>query len=72
MDEPAADLAATAWSMDGEVMALAHRMHPTFGLQFHPESVLTEHGYALMRAFLDRCEACADPGRVRSRAPAAA
>ena len=38
----------------GEVMALRHRVHPTFGVQFHPESVLTEHGYDLMAAFLDR------------------
>jgi para-aminobenzoate synthetase component 2 len=48
------DLAVTATSEEGEVMALAHRSHPTFGVQFHPESILTEHGHALVRAFLER------------------
>jgi len=47
-------LEVTARSPDGEVMALAHREHPTFGLQFHPESILTSHGYDLIRAFLER------------------
>jgi len=47
-------LDVTARSPDGEVMALAHREHPTFGLQFHPESILTSHGHDLLRAFLDR------------------
>jgi len=47
-------LEVTARSPDGEVMALAHRQHRTFGLQFHPESILTTHGYDLIRAFLER------------------
>ena len=42
-----------AWTEDGEIMAIRHRQHPTFGVQFHPESVLTEHGYDLLDAFLD-------------------
>lgn len=46
-----------AWSEDGEVMAVRHREHPTFGVQFHPESVLTEHGYDLMAAFLEQAAA---------------
>jgi para-aminobenzoate synthetase component II len=45
-------LAATAWSEEGEIMALEHREHPTFGVQFHPESILTEHGHQLLRNFL--------------------
>ena len=45
-------LVATAWSMEGEIMALEHRQHPTFGVQFHPESVLTEHGHQMLRNFL--------------------
>jgi para-aminobenzoate synthetase component II len=53
---PAEAIEPCAWSEDGEVMAIRHRQHPTFGVQFHPESVLTEHGHELMAAFLDRAE----------------
>jgi anthranilate synthase component 2 len=35
-------------------MALRHRVHPVAGVQFHPESILTEHGEALLGAFLDQ------------------
>ena len=52
--EGAPDIEACAWSDDGEVMAIRHREHLTYGVQFHPESVLTEHGYDLMAAFLER------------------
>ena len=45
-------LEVTARSGDGEIMAVKHRSHPTFGVQFHPESILTEHGYDLLRNFL--------------------
>jgi anthranilate/para-aminobenzoate synthase component II len=37
---------------DDEVMALRHRRWPVWGVQFHPESVLTQHGHALLRNFL--------------------
>lgn len=37
---------------DGEIMAVQHRSHPTFGLQFHPESILTPHGKQIMQNFL--------------------
>ncbi|MGE0027500.1 MAG: aminodeoxychorismate/anthranilate synthase component II [Thermoleophilia bacterium] len=47
-------LVPTAWSEEGEIMALRHRAHPVVGVQFHPESILTEHGEALLRAFLDQ------------------
>jgi anthranilate synthase component 2 len=38
---------------DGEVMAVRHRTHPTVGVQFHPESVLTPEGPTLLRNFLE-------------------
>ena len=46
------DLQVTARAGDGEIMALQHRQHPVFGVQFHPESVLTEHGHRLLHHFL--------------------
>jgi hypothetical protein len=45
-------LRATAWADDGEIMAVVHREHPVVGVQFHPESALTEHGYRLLDRFL--------------------
>jgi len=45
-------LTVDAASGEGEVMALSHRTHPTWGIQFHPESVLTENGHALFANFL--------------------
>jgi anthranilate synthase/aminodeoxychorismate synthase-like glutamine amidotransferase len=45
------DLVPTAWSDDGVVMALAHRRWPLVGLQFHPESILTQCGYELLTKF---------------------
>jgi anthranilate synthase/aminodeoxychorismate synthase-like glutamine amidotransferase len=46
-------LVPTAWSEEGEIMALRHREHPVVGVQFHPEAVLTEHGYDMLRNFLE-------------------
>ena len=48
------ELELTAWSADGLVMGVRHRSHPVEGVQFHPESILTESGEALMTAFLAR------------------
>ena len=46
-------LEVTARADDGEVMAVRHRSFPVEGVQFHPEAILTEHGHALLRNFLD-------------------
>jgi anthranilate/para-aminobenzoate synthase component II len=45
-------LEVTATDDEGEIMAVAHREWPVIGVQFHPESVLTEEGYTLMENFL--------------------
>jgi anthranilate synthase component II len=47
------DLAVTAFTRDGEVMAVRHKNQPTVGVQFHPESILTEHGKRILQNFLD-------------------
>ena len=47
-------LEVTATSDDGEVMGVRHRELDVEGVQFHPEAILTEHGHALLRNFLDR------------------
>lgn len=52
-------LIVDAVSEDGEIMAFHHRTLPVFGVQFHPEAILTEHGYDLLRNFL----ALTDAGR---------
>ena len=46
------DLEVTAWTDDGEIMGVRHRTLAVEGVQFHPESILTEHGHALLRNFL--------------------
>ena len=46
-------LTACAWSNDKLIMAVRHRQHPTFGVQFHPESIATEHGHQILKNFLD-------------------
>jgi anthranilate synthase component 2 len=48
-------LLANAWSEDGTVMAMRHASAPAHGIQFHPESIATEHGAALIAAFVQRC-----------------
>lgn len=46
-------LQVSAWLENGMIMGLRHREYPTHGVQFHPESILTEHGHALLRNFLE-------------------
>ena len=48
-----AELRVTAWTRDGEIMGVRHRTLPIEGVQFHPESILTEHGHAMLRNFLE-------------------
>jgi anthranilate synthase/aminodeoxychorismate synthase-like glutamine amidotransferase len=58
------DLEITAWSDDGEIMGLRHKRLPIQGVQFHPESFLTEHGHALLQNFLQELP---DRGRIQPR-----
>ena len=48
-----AELEVTAWTVDGEIMGFQHRTRPVHGVQFHPESIATEHGHELLANFLD-------------------
>ncbi|HWB13191.1 MAG TPA: aminodeoxychorismate/anthranilate synthase component II [Pirellulales bacterium] len=68
------ELEVTARTGDGVVMAIAHRKHCLMGLQFHPESILTEHGYELLAAFLAAAglaEPKCRPAIADERSPAA-
>ena len=47
------ELEITAELADGTIMGLRHRAHPIHGVQFHPESIASQHGHALLRNFLD-------------------
>ena len=49
-----AELVVTATSADGEIMGVRHRSLPIEGVQFHPESILSEHGHAMLRNFLEQ------------------
>jgi anthranilate synthase component 2 len=46
-------LEITAWLEDGTIMGLSHREKPIHGVQFHPESIRSEHGHAMLKTFLD-------------------
>lgn len=49
-----AELTITAWTADGEIMGVQHKTMALHGVQFHPESILSEHGHAMLKNFLDR------------------
>ena len=51
-DDLPAELEVTAWTESGLIMGLKHRRYPVYGVQFHPESILTEGGKDLLRNFL--------------------
>ena len=51
---PPAVLEVTAWTDDGEIMGVRHKELPIQGVQFHPESILTEHGHAMLKNFLEQ------------------
>ena len=57
-------LVPTAWSEDGLLMGLRHRTLPVFGVQFHPESIASEHGHALLANFLAIARGTDQPARA--------
>lgn len=56
------EVEVSAWTSDGEIMGIRHRDHPVEGLQFHPESILTQHGERILRNFLEMRTRCAIAG----------
>ncbi len=67
------ELEATAWTPDGVLMGLRHRHRPLWGVQFHPESICSEHGHALLANFADLTRRWQDwTGRRPVRFPRAA
>lgn len=51
-----AELEVTAWTADGEIMGLRHKTLAVEGVQFHPESIATEHGHRMLKNFLQRTQ----------------
>ena len=46
-------LAVTAKTLDGEIMAVKHKDYPIYGVQFHPESIMTPNGYQMLENFIN-------------------
>ena len=63
------ELKKIAWTADGVVMALRHVTQPIWGVQFHPESICTEYGSAILRNFLPLAHAPPDRGSSSRRSP---
>ena len=56
-----------ATSPEDEIMALSHKKHPTFGVQFHPESILTKHGHILLDNFLKLAKQWSSNKEIKTR-----
>jgi len=67
-----ADLMVSAWAADGTVMALTHRRLPRWGVQFHPESIASEHGVQLVGNFLALARAAGSATATATARPVAA
>ena len=68
-----AELEIVAWTAEGEIMGLKHRTHETWGVQFHPESILTNRGLDLIANFLRLCGVSPRPAAASAAAaPSAA
>ncbi|MDA8052127.1 MAG: aminodeoxychorismate/anthranilate synthase component II [Rhodospirillales bacterium] len=63
-DSLPADLVASAWTEEGIVMAIRHRVAPIFGVQFHPESIASEEGHAILANFLAIVRGANAPARA--------
>jgi len=61
-------LVPTAWTDDGIIMAMHHRTMPVYGVQFHPESIASEHGHQILANFLALARGSNAPGTTAVRA----